>query len=124
MQDLVVEDGRVVGVRVEHDGNAMNIEARRGVLLAAGGFGHNPDMRRTLNTRLVHVNERRSLNGRDAVPPRRDHRPRTAGGTVANYGQSSLALRRYCAARTAQAYRPYPDSMAAQLAGSLRTFPL
>ena len=46
VQDLVVEDGRVVGVRVEHDGNAMNIEARRGVLLAAGGFGHNPEMRR------------------------------------------------------------------------------
>jgi 3-oxosteroid 1-dehydrogenase len=46
MEDLVVEDGRVVGVRVEKDGQPMAIEARRGVLLAAGGFGHNADMRR------------------------------------------------------------------------------
>jgi 3-oxosteroid 1-dehydrogenase len=46
MEDLIVEDGRVVGARIVRDGTAMNIEARRGVLLAAGGFGHNADMRR------------------------------------------------------------------------------
>ncbi|KZS60800.1 FAD-binding protein [Mycobacterium ostraviense] len=46
MDDLVVDDGRVVGARVTHDGVAMSIEARKGVLLAAGGFGHNAEMRR------------------------------------------------------------------------------
>jgi 3-oxosteroid 1-dehydrogenase len=46
MEDLIVEDGRVVGVRVKRDGSTLSIEARRGVLLAAGGFGHNADMRR------------------------------------------------------------------------------
>ncbi len=46
MDDLIVEDGRVVGARVLRDGKPVNIEARKGVLLAAGGFGHNADMRR------------------------------------------------------------------------------
>ena len=46
MDDLIVEDGRVVGARVKRDGSTLNVEARRGVLLAAGGFGHNADMRR------------------------------------------------------------------------------
>jgi 3-oxosteroid 1-dehydrogenase len=46
MEDLVVEGGRVVGARVKRDGSTLFIEARRGVLLAAGGFGHNADMRR------------------------------------------------------------------------------
>jgi 3-oxosteroid 1-dehydrogenase len=46
MEELIVEDGRVVGARVIRHGTPLNIEARRGVLLAAGGFGHNADMRR------------------------------------------------------------------------------
>lgn len=46
MADLVVEDGRVVGARIVRDGTPLNVEARKGVLLAAGGFGHNKDMRR------------------------------------------------------------------------------
>ena len=46
MDDLIVEDGRVVGARVSRDGSSLNIEARKGVLLAAGGFSHNADMRR------------------------------------------------------------------------------
>ncbi len=46
MDDLIVEDGRVVGARVTRDGSTLNVEARKGVLLAAGGFGHNADMRR------------------------------------------------------------------------------
>jgi 3-oxosteroid 1-dehydrogenase len=36
----------VVGVRVVRDGKPMTVEARKGVLLAAGGFGHNAEMRR------------------------------------------------------------------------------
>jgi 3-oxosteroid 1-dehydrogenase len=46
MEDLIVEDGRVVGARVKRDGATLSVEARKGVLLAAGGFGHNADMRR------------------------------------------------------------------------------
>jgi 3-oxosteroid 1-dehydrogenase len=46
MEDLIVDDGRVVGARVTRDGSTLSIEARKGVLLAAGGFGHNADMRR------------------------------------------------------------------------------
>jgi len=46
MEDLIVEDGRVVGARVARDGDSLNIQARRGVLLAAGGFSRNAEMRR------------------------------------------------------------------------------
>jgi 3-oxosteroid 1-dehydrogenase len=46
MQDLIVDDARVIGARVTHNGASLNIEARKGVLLAAGGFSRNADMRR------------------------------------------------------------------------------
>lgn len=46
VEDLIVEDGRVVGARVSRSGTALNVEARKGVLLAAGGFSRNADMRR------------------------------------------------------------------------------
>jgi len=45
LEDLVVEDERVVGVRAVRDGSPVHIAARRGVLLASGGFAHNPEMR-------------------------------------------------------------------------------
>jgi 3-oxosteroid 1-dehydrogenase len=43
---LVVTDGRVTGVRVIRDGKPTTIRARRGVLIASGGFERNADMRR------------------------------------------------------------------------------
>lgn len=46
LSDLIVQDGRVVGARVFRNGAVLNVEARRGVLLAAGGFSRNADMRR------------------------------------------------------------------------------
>lgn len=46
LADFIVEDRRVVGARVVRDGSTLNVQARHGVLLAAGGFGHNADMRR------------------------------------------------------------------------------
>jgi 3-oxosteroid 1-dehydrogenase len=46
MQDLIVDDGRVIGAHVTHNGASLNIEARKGVLLAAGGFSRNAEMRR------------------------------------------------------------------------------
>lgn len=45
VRNLVVEDGRVVGLEVEQDGRAMRLQARRGVLISAGGFGHSSEMR-------------------------------------------------------------------------------
>jgi len=45
VQELVVEGGRVVGVRADHDGEPAVVRGRHGVLLAAGGFEHNGEMR-------------------------------------------------------------------------------
>ena len=42
---LVIEDGRVVGVRVLRDGVHSEIRARRGVILGSGGFEKNLEMR-------------------------------------------------------------------------------
>jgi len=45
LADLVVEDGRVAGIRAVRDGSPVLIRARQGVVLASGGFAHNPEMR-------------------------------------------------------------------------------
>ncbi len=50
--DLVVEDGRVVGVTVDRDG-ALTVRARAGVVLAAGGFDHNRAMRQQWSHEVV-----------------------------------------------------------------------
>ncbi|BBY52296.1 3-ketosteroid-delta-1-dehydrogenase [Mycolicibacterium arabiense] len=47
MTELVTDlDGRVVGAVVERDGRAVRIRARRGVIVAAGGFDHDMAWRR------------------------------------------------------------------------------
>lgn len=45
VKQLIVEDGRVVGVAAEREGRPIRIRAKRGVVLAAGGFAHNKEMR-------------------------------------------------------------------------------
>lgn len=45
LDELIIEDGRLVGVRTARGGAPVLIRARRGVLLAAGGFAHNAEMR-------------------------------------------------------------------------------
>jgi 3-oxosteroid 1-dehydrogenase len=45
LDDLIVEDGRVIGVRTVRDGVPVFVRARKGVVLASGGFAHNPEMR-------------------------------------------------------------------------------
>ncbi len=45
LSDLLIEDGRVVGVRVISDGAPVEIRARRGVILGSGGFEKNLEMR-------------------------------------------------------------------------------
>jgi 3-oxosteroid 1-dehydrogenase len=46
LRELVVEDGRVVGAVVEKDGKLVRVRARRGVMLAAGGFASNAEWRK------------------------------------------------------------------------------
>jgi 3-oxosteroid 1-dehydrogenase len=46
MTGLHLQDGRVTGVRVTRDGQPALIRSRRGVVLAAGGFERNLQMRR------------------------------------------------------------------------------
>jgi 3-oxosteroid 1-dehydrogenase len=45
LQSLITEEGRVVGAVVLRNGESQRIRARRGVVLAAGGFEHNQEMR-------------------------------------------------------------------------------
>ena len=45
LTELIVEDGRVVGVRASHDGSETVIRARRGVILGSGGFEQNDALR-------------------------------------------------------------------------------
>ncbi len=44
--DLVVEGGAVIGVRAERDGRDLFVRARRGVVLAVGGYDWRPDFTR------------------------------------------------------------------------------
>jgi 3-oxosteroid 1-dehydrogenase len=44
-RDLIVEDGRVVGAVVERNGRSVRVRANKGVVLAAGGFEGNQNMR-------------------------------------------------------------------------------
>jgi 3-oxosteroid 1-dehydrogenase len=45
-EELVVEDGVVVGVRAQREGKDFFLRARRGVLLAAGGYDWRPELAR------------------------------------------------------------------------------
>ncbi|WP_067710785.1 3-oxosteroid 1-dehydrogenase [Nocardia yamanashiensis] len=45
LTEVIVEGGVVVGVKAEHEGRPVTIKAKRGVVLAAGGFEHNLEMR-------------------------------------------------------------------------------
>lgn len=45
MRELVLESGRVAGVVIERNGQPRTVRARKGVLLAAGGFERNPALR-------------------------------------------------------------------------------
>ena len=43
--ELIEQDGRIVGIVAEHHGRTIRIGARDGVLINAGGFSRNADMR-------------------------------------------------------------------------------
>ena len=44
-KSLIVENGSVVGVEADREGKRVRIRGRKGVVLAAGGFAHNREMR-------------------------------------------------------------------------------
>jgi 3-oxosteroid 1-dehydrogenase len=46
-QDLVIDDGRVAGVVVDQPGGTVIVHARRGVVLATGGFEWDPELVRS-----------------------------------------------------------------------------
>ena len=45
MRDLIEQDGRIAGAVISHEGNDLRVRARKGVVLAAGGFDKNQAMR-------------------------------------------------------------------------------
>lgn len=55
LRELIVEDGAVRGAVVLHDGRARRICARRGVVLATGGFAHNAQMRQAWASKTPHT---------------------------------------------------------------------
>jgi 3-oxosteroid 1-dehydrogenase len=52
-KSLVVEGGRVVGVAAEREGKSIRIEAKKGVILAAGDYPRNKEMREKYNRKPI-----------------------------------------------------------------------
>jgi succinate dehydrogenase/fumarate reductase flavoprotein subunit len=48
VRELIVEDGAVRGAIVERDGRRVRVQARRGVVLACGGFPHDVERRKAM----------------------------------------------------------------------------
>jgi 3-oxosteroid 1-dehydrogenase len=46
VKELVVDGGRVVGVRALREGKPFTVKARHGVLMATGGYAHNEELKR------------------------------------------------------------------------------
>lgn len=44
-EDIIIEDGKVTGLVVQHEGKTLRIRGRKGVVIAAGGFSRNNEMR-------------------------------------------------------------------------------
>ncbi len=46
MKDIIIQDGRAVGLVIEKEGKLVNVQAQKGILLAAGGFAKGDEYRR------------------------------------------------------------------------------
>ena len=49
VKDLIVEDGKVVGVVIEQGGETFRVKANKGVILATAGIDHNVELAKALN---------------------------------------------------------------------------
>ena len=45
LKEFIVKDNKVVGAIIEREGTILKVHARRGVIVASGGFGQNQEMR-------------------------------------------------------------------------------
>ena len=45
LKEFVVKDNKVIGAIIEKEGRLIKVQARRGVIVASGGFGQNQEMR-------------------------------------------------------------------------------
>jgi 3-oxosteroid 1-dehydrogenase len=54
LSELIVQDGAVCGAVVLHEGRPQRVRARRGVVLATGGFAHNAQMRQAWGAATPH----------------------------------------------------------------------
>lgn len=48
IKSLIVEDGKVLGATIVVQGKEINVLAKKGVVLATGGIGHNSDLRKKM----------------------------------------------------------------------------
>lgn len=69
LTSLTTDDGRVTGAKVEHRGAGYTITARRGVVLAAGGFDHDMAMRHEFQSESLgeHLSLGAETNTGDAI---------------------------------------------------------
>jgi 3-oxosteroid 1-dehydrogenase len=69
VQHLITDGGRITGAVVRHDGRDVTITARRGVVLAAGGFDHSMAMRHKFQSESLgdHLSLGADTNTGDAI---------------------------------------------------------
>lgn len=74
LQRLTTDDGRVTGAVVGHRGREVTVTARRGVVLAAGGFDHGMTMRRKFQSESLgeHMSLGAETNTGDAIHAAQD----------------------------------------------------
>ncbi len=53
VEELVFEDGKVIGAVISKDGETMRVRTKRGIVLAAGGFSRNLEMRQQYQRRPI-----------------------------------------------------------------------
>ncbi|BBX46610.1 putative 3-ketosteroid 1-dehydrogenase or fumarate reductase/succinate dehydrogenase [Mycobacterium cookii] len=74
LQQLTTEGERVTGAVLRHDGREVTVTARRGVVLAAGGFDHSMGMRRKFQSESLgeHLSLGAETNTGDAIHAAQD----------------------------------------------------
>ena len=88
VRELIVEDGAVRGAMVEREGRLVRVNAKRGVVLACGGFPHDVARRKAM---FPHApTGHRAFLAR----PNRQHRRRLAAGGSRRRPRRGLAAER------------------------------